>query len=89
MLTVVQILTRLYELPEEFDKQYEKGEWCAASMTYETALLVSGFIELDTDARDKLMDRFDKSKVINAFRCAGWYREDIDADRRTDRKKAV
>ncbi len=89
MLNTTEILTKLYRLPELFREQSVSGEWKAAAMTYEKAVDVSTFIEMDGAARDKLLEHFDADTVENVYRKAGWYKEEADADRTGDRKKAV
>lgn len=74
MLPMNQILERLNSTPDLFQKKYQEGKWCEAAMIYEDALLVSRFVEMDTEARDKLMKRFDPDKVLDAFQKAGWYK---------------
>lgn len=89
MLNIIEILNKLNELPEEFAKACKEGKWCKAAMDYENAVKFSKFIQMDEEARDKLLDRFDQELVIKAYKAAGWYKEETDAEREADRKKAV
>lgn len=89
MMTIIEILNSLNRLPEEFAKACEEGKWCKAAVDYENAVKISRFIQMDEEARDKLLDRFDKKLVIKAYKAAGWYKEEADAERETNRKKAV
>lgn len=89
MMTIIEILNSLNRLPEEFEKACDEGKWCKAAMDYENAVKISRFIQMDKEARDKLLDRFDKKLVIKAYKAAGWYKEETDAEREADRKKAV
>ena len=70
---------------------YTIGEWCAAAYVYEKVVVVSGFIQMDQEARDKLLSSFDVSEVEEAYKKAGWYEGGNmkDVDRRGDREKAV
>ena len=74
MLPINQILVRLNNTPDLFEQKYKGKKYCEAAMCYEDALLVSRFVEMDTEARDKLMKRFDPDKVLDAFQKAGWYK---------------
>ena len=58
-------------------------------MSYEKAVVVSRFIQMDEEARDKLLSRFDDTKVEEVYKKSGWYEEGAHADRSANRKKAV
>ncbi|MCI5874466.1 MAG: hypothetical protein PUJ55_10840 [Clostridiales bacterium] len=58
-------------------------------MSYEKAVIVSRFIQMDTEARDKLLSRFNDAEVEQVYKNAGRYEEGAHADRAADRKKAV
>ena len=79
MQTVTQILEHLQQLPEEFAEQYAAGEDARAAMTHEYAARVSSFIEMDKDARDALMARFNQEQVEEAYQRVGRWR---DAERK-------
>lgn len=79
MQTVTQILEHLQKLPEEFTEQYAAGEYARAAMTHEYAARVSSFIEMDKDARDALMARFNQEQVEEAYQRVGRWR---DAERK-------
>lgn len=79
MQTVTQILEHLQQLPEEFAEQYAAGEYARAAMTHEYAARVSSFIEMDKDARDALMARFNQEQVEEAYQRVGRWR---DAERK-------
>ena len=89
MLNITGILTKLYQLPEKFALECEAEHWCAAAMAYEMAVLVSRFIEMDRDSREKLLNQFQPEVVEQVYKNAGWYEEVSDADRKADRKEAV
>lgn len=89
MLTLNEIMSELYRLPDVFEEKYRESKWCAACITYETAVIVSRFIEMDKTARDKLLNRFNQEAVEQAYKAAGWYEEERNADREADRKEAV
>lgn len=89
MLTLNKILDKLYRLPDEFEEKAKERKWCAACIAYETAVIVSRFIEMDKVPRDRLLNRFDQTAVEQAYKAAGWYEEEVDADRERNRKKAV
>lgn len=88
-LTLPEILTKLYQLPEKFERDYSAGKWRLAAMDYENALLMSRFIHMDDEPRDRLLNRFNPKKVQDAFKAAGWYEEREDVKRIGDRKEAV
>lgn len=85
MQTVTQILEHLQKLPEEFAEQYAAGEYARAASTHEYAARVSSFIEMDKDARDALMVRFDQVQVEDAYQRVGRWR---DAERERVGKEA-
>ena len=85
MQTVTQILEHLQKLPEEFEEQYTAGEYARAASTHEYAARVSSFIEMDKDARDALMERFDQMQVEDAYQRVGRWR---DAERERVGKEA-
>lgn len=89
MLNNTQILENLNRLPEQFEQACKDGKWCVAAIAYENALLVSRFVRLDDVARDRLLVRFDPTQVETAYKAAGWYKEEQNADREGNRKKAV
>ena len=85
MQTVTQILEHLQKLPEEFAEQYAAGEYARAASTHEYAARVSSFIEMDKDARDALMARFNQVQVEDAYQRVGRWR---DAERERVGKEA-
>lgn len=89
MLTLNEILNKLYRLPSEFEEKYREEKWCAACSSYETAVIVSRFIEMDKPAREKLLSHFDQAAVEQAYIRAGWYGGEKDADRKADRKQTA
>lgn len=89
MLPITEILDELYRLPEKFEEARTAGRWCAAAKTYEKAVIVSRFIQMDAPERDKLLNRFDEDAVEQAYKNAGWYEEEANADRSWNRKEAV
>lgn len=89
MLNLTGILTKLYQLPEKFEEARAAGRWCEAAGAYEKAVVVSRFIGMDAEARDKLLNRFDSDEVKRVYKNAGRYEEVADADRGADRKQVV
>lgn len=89
MLNLTEILTNLYQLPQKFAEERAEGKWHAAAQTYELAVMISWFIQMDAEERDKLLSRFDDAEVEEVYKKAGRYEEEAHADRRADRKKAV
>lgn len=89
MKNIIEILNSLSRLPEEFEKDCREGKWCRAALDYEKAVVVSKFIQMDEEARDKLLDRFEQELVIKAYKAAGWYEEETNVERSADRKEAV
>lgn len=89
MLPIPEILTKLYQLPEKFKRECEAEHWCAAAMAYEMAVMVSRFIELDREPRERLLNQFQPEVVECVYKNAGWYEEENDAERKADRKEAV
>lgn len=81
MKSIAEILSELNSLPEEFQKDCEAGKWCKAALQYEKAVVVSSFIEMEEEKRDRLLSRFEQGLVIKAFRAAGWYKEKKDVKR--------
>ena len=88
-LTLQEIVDKTKRLPEEFEQHYADGKWIMAAMDYEHALLISRFIGLSAAERLELLARFDQDKVEAAFKRAGRYKEEIDAEREADRAKDV
>lgn len=76
-------------MPEKFEEARTAGRWCEAASAYEKAVVISRFIGMDVEARDKLLNRFDPDAVKQVFKDAGRYEEVADADRGADRKQAV
>lgn len=76
-------------MPEKFEEARAAGRWCEAAGAYEKAVVVSRFIGMDAEARDKLLNRFDSDEVKQVFKDAGRYEEVTDADRGADRKQVV
>lgn len=76
-------------MPQKFEEARNAGRWCEAAGAYEKAVVISRFIGMDAEARDKLLDRFDAEEVKQVYKDAGRYEEVADADRGTDRKQAV
>lgn len=89
ILNLTEILTNLYQLPQKFEVERNAGRWHAAAMSYEKAVMVSRFIEMDAEARDKLLSRFNDAEVEEVYKKAGWYEEGAHAGRIGNRKKAV
>lgn len=89
MLNLVEIVTKLYQLPRKFEEAQTAGRWCEAASAYEKAVVISRFVGMDVEARDKLLNRFDPDAVKQVFKDAGRYEEVADADRGADRKQAV
>lgn len=89
MKNITEILNELNQLPEEFKTACGEEKWCRAAMVYEKAVIVSGFIQMDDEARDRLLNRFDQELVLKAYKAAGWYKEETNAEYHGDRKKAV
>lgn len=76
-------------MPEKFEEARAAGRWCEAAGAYEKAVVVSRFVGLDVEARDKLLNRFDSDEVTQVYKNAGRYEEVADADRGADRKQVV
>lgn len=76
-------------MPKKFEEARNAGRWGEAASVYEKAVVISRFIGMDEEARDKLLNRFDADEVKQVFKDAGRYEEVADADRSADRKQAV
>ena len=48
------LVAKLYRMPEQFKEQYRNKEWAAAKYTYDTAVRVALFMELQEEERNKL-----------------------------------
>ena len=66
MLTVTEVVEKIFKQPDIFDAEMEAGEYCRAKWTYINTVFVAGFIEMD-----RLLEMFDEEKVKKAFRKAG------------------
>lgn len=62
----------LHMMPEQFRELYRLGLWSAAAQTYEHAVTISGFLEMEQEERDRLLGEFDPVQVEDAYRKAGW-----------------
>lgn len=89
MLLIPEILNKLHQLPDKFEQDCAEKKWHAAAMDYENAVVVSRFIEMDYEAREKLLNRFQTEVVEEVYKKAGWYEEGTHADRIRNRKEAV
>jgi hypothetical protein len=86
MYTITEILEHLSVLPDEFAEHYAAGKYAWAAMDYEHAVLVSKFIRMDEEARNKLLEQFNQDEVEKCFKESGRWE---DADRAADGKTAV
>lgn len=87
MDTTTQILENLHRLPEKFEENYKAGAWNVACDCYEMAIMVSTFVHMDKEPRNKMISGFDQRKVQDAFKRAGRWVE--NADRKADKRQAV
>ena len=71
MLTITEIVDKLYLQPKCFEQCMDAENYCRAKWIYIKAVFVADFIEMDQEAADKLMEAFGKDRVLEAFRKAG------------------
>lgn len=71
MLTVTEVVEKIFKQPDIFDSEMAAGEYCRAKWTYINTVFVAGFIEMDREALDRLLEMFNEKKVKKAFRKAG------------------
>lgn len=67
MKTITEILEWLNRMPEEFDAHFAAGEYGKAASDHEFTKRVADFIELDEEPKERLMARFDETKVKRAY----------------------
>ncbi len=71
MLTVTEVVEKIFKQPDIFNSEMTAGEYCKAKWTYINTVFVAGFIEMDREALDRLLEMFNEKKVKEAFRKAG------------------
>ena len=71
MLTITEIVDKLYLQPKCFEQCMDAENYCRAKWIYIKAVFVADFIEMDQEAADKLMEAFGKDRVLEAFGKAG------------------
>ena len=54
MLTVTEVVEKIFKQPDIFDSEMAAGEYCRAKWTYINTVFVAGFIEMDREALDRL-----------------------------------
>ena len=71
MLTVTEVVEKIFKQPNRFEQEMAAGNYCKAKWTYINTMFVAGFIEMDREALDRLLEMFNEQKVKKAFRKAG------------------
>lgn len=71
MLTVTEVVEKIFKQPNRFEQEMAAGNYCKAKWTYINTVFVAGFIEMDREALDRLLEMFNEKKVKEAFRKAG------------------
>ena len=71
MLTVTEVVEKIFKQPDIFNSEMAAGEYCKAKWTYINTVFVAGFIEMAREALDRLLEMFNEKKVKEAFRKAG------------------
>ena len=49
MLTVTEVVERIFKQPDIFNREMAAGEYCKAKWTYINTVFVAGFIEMDRE----------------------------------------
>ena len=65
MLTVTEVVEKIFKQPDIFNSEMTAGEYCKAKWTYINTVFV------DREALDRLLEMFNEKKVKEAFRKAG------------------
>ena len=71
MLTINEIVDKLYLQPKCFEQCMDAENYCRAKWIYIKAVFVADFIEMDQEAMDRLQSMFCEERVKEAFRKAG------------------
>lgn len=66
MLTVTEVVEKIFRQPEKFEQCMKAGDYSRAKWCFINTVFVSTFIELDKEAEDKLFEMFSE-EVREAF----------------------
>lgn len=62
MLTVTEVVEKIFKQPNRFEQEMAAGNYCKAKWTYINTVFVAGFIEMDREALDRLLEMFNEKK---------------------------